>query len=657
MAKQYYSILTAQGELDVARAVADLDTVKIKKIALGDGNGAIVVPVRTQTTLIHEVYRNTVTAVYADRNNNQNVVVELNIPPEIGGFYIREIGVYNEQDQLIAVGNYPETFKPMLSSGSGQSLLIRIILRVQATDNIELTIDNSTIYSTRLELTPKTITGNTGNVIEGDGHTHEIDKASTTTYGITKLTNDVDNSSPELAASAIAVKTAYDKAIEVESQVTAAKTTANQAASQATAAQKTANQAVSQATAAQTTANQAALQATAAQTTANQAVSQATAAQTTANQAASKATAAGKKGLPVGAIVGFPKEITQSVGFLKCDGSTFNQATYPDLYRTLGNKNKLPDLRHNDIGQLAYFATDTIPEGWIAFDSIRTTVTQQHYPELYALLVAKYGAINNVPLVEDRFIRNAGNGLTVGQTQEDAFKKHKHRFPNGSRIGDDNFRFDFTYEGAMSSPDYRTDGRGPINVLRNYGSNEINNNFAYFYGEHTSEGGDETRPKSIVFKLCIKATGSSNTVNYWIKAYGEVINAGQLDAATLAQALHNKADFIHEHTAEQITDFEQRVLHYISQSFTQTFTESGWCKLPNGLIIQWGKFKAGWDYTTQRRVSFPITFPHSVFFIGLTEFTNVWSYASTVQSREKMDRSGFDVVSQRNDTMFFAVGY
>lgn len=146
MEKQYYSILTAQGELDIAQAISDAGTIKIKKIAIGDGNGAIVVPKRTQTKLVNEVYRNTVTSVAADTKNPQNVVVELNIPPDVGGWYIRELGVYNDRDQLIAVGNYPETYKPILASGSGQSLLIRLILKVQSVDNVELTVDSTTVY-------------------------------------------------------------------------------------------------------------------------------------------------------------------------------------------------------------------------------------------------------------------------------------------------------------------------------------------------------------------------------------------------------------------------------------------------------------------------------------------------------------------------------
>ncbi|MEX4616936.1 pyocin knob domain-containing protein, partial [Haemophilus influenzae] len=117
---------------------------------------------------------------------------------------------------------------------------------------------------------------------------------------------------------------------------------------------------------------------------------------------------AGGDGVPIGAVVSFPRAVTNPVGFLKANGTTFNQQTFPDLYRTLGDSNQLPDLTRSDVGMTAYFAVDNIPSGWIAFDSIRSTVTQQNYPELYQYLVDKYSSISNVPLAEDRFIRNTG---------------------------------------------------------------------------------------------------------------------------------------------------------------------------------------------------------------------------------------------------------
>ena len=131
--------------------------------------------------------------------------------------------------------------------------------------------------------------------------------------------------------------------------------------------------------------------------------------------------------MPIGAVVSFPRSVTNPVGFLRADGLTFSQQSFPDLYRTLGDSNQLPDLTRSDVGMTAYFAVDNIPTGWIAFDSIRSTVTQQNYPELYRHLVGKYGSLSNVPLAEDRFIRNTGNGLNIGQTQSDEIKKHVHK--------------------------------------------------------------------------------------------------------------------------------------------------------------------------------------------------------------------------------------
>ena len=122
---------------------------------------------------------------------------------------------------------------------------------------------------------------------------------------------------------------------------------------------------------------------------------------------------AGGKGLPVGAVMGFPRAITSQEGFLKADGSTFAQATYPDLHRVLGG-NRLPNLTRSDIGMTAYFPFGDIPDGWIKYDEIAAKVTQSAYPELYRKLVAQYGSIAAVPKAEDRFVRNAAGGLTVG---------------------------------------------------------------------------------------------------------------------------------------------------------------------------------------------------------------------------------------------------
>ncbi|MGR6648160.1 gp53-like domain-containing protein, partial [Avibacterium paragallinarum] len=295
---------------------------------------------------------------------------------------------------------------------------------------------------------------------------------------------------------------------------------------------------------------------------------------------------------------------------------------------------------------------------------------EQAYPELYRHLVAKYGSLSAVPKAKDRFIRNAGALLAVGEVQQDALQDHFHYIPTEAG-GDYQAEKDITV--VIRDSDTTDVDPGAFKPAQK-GRVQANNTAVadgaraktYLAStkdttEKDTRTSEETRPKSLVLKLCIKAQNTLDGVQFWIKAFGEIANAGQLDASRLAQDIQEvkakKADVLHTHRVSEITDFERSVEQYLNNLFSQQFTENGWSKLPNGLIIQWGKFRAGWEATTQRRVTFPITFPNQVFFIGLTEFTKMWSYTSTVQSRGQMDNSGFEVVSQRNDTMFLAIGY
>ena len=233
------------------------------------------------------------------------------------------------------------------------------------------------------------------------------------------------------------------------------------------------------------------------------------------------------KGVPIGAVVSFPRAVTNPVGFLKANGTTFNQQTFPDLYRTLGNSNQLPDLTRSDVGMTAYFAVDNIPNGWIAFDSIRTTVTQQNYPELYRHLVGKYGSLSNVPLAEDRFIRNTGNGLNIGQTQSDEIKKHVHRVRTHWADSSDSSIF---YDKTKTVIDSR------LRTATTTDDNLSDNGFMHpLLDSPMATGGAETRPRAIALKLCIKAKNTFDDVQFWVKAFGVVENVGALDAGTLAQ--------------------------------------------------------------------------------------------------------------------------
>ncbi|WP_424408108.1 phage tail protein [Pasteurella sp. PK-2025] len=270
-----------------------------------------------------------------------------------------------------------------------------------------------------------------------------------------------------------------------------------------------------------------------------------------------RAVEAEKKGLPIGAIVAFPKEVNNPNGFLLCNGTRFSQSTYGDLYRVLG-RDVLPDLVRSDIGMLAYFPVDQVPKGW--FECNGQTINPSTHSELASFLRNTYGT-NKLPNAQDRFIRNAGNGLRVGQTQEDQIKEHVHGI---------NFRL-HNENGVRNN--CVASGRDVEDVS--------------FNGSSESFGGNETRPKSIVFKLCIKGKDLNDGVRYWIKAFGDVQNAGALDASRLAQGLQLKADLNHQHRSGDITDFEQAVNNVINQSFTyQKIGDFEIWKFPNGLMIQ-----------------------------------------------------------------------
>ncbi|ARU65495.1 hypothetical protein BTV20_08755 [Histophilus somni] len=301
----------------------------------------------------------------------------------------------------------------------------------------------------------------------------------------------------------------------------------------------------------------------------------------------------------MGAIVAFPKEVKNPTGFLKCDGTTIDQRTYPDLYRTLGNKNTLPNLTRSDVGMTAYFATDEIPEGWIAFDEIKEKVKEDTYPELHKYLTKKYGDIQNVPKAEDRFLRNAANELVVGRVQEDAIKTHYLNY--GTNHNSSNYQYHVDNNDTIATGNNKT--------ADNY---KIRTNGAIFYS-----GAEETRPKSLVLKLCIKAQNTFDDVQFWIKAFGTVDNQGMMDASKIAVALQGKSDLGHLHTANHITDFNSAVA---SQFSYQKIGNVEVRKYPDGTMIQTGIFTHKSEgYTVKNHVVFPIAFVDKNYRCFITE--------------------------------------
>ena len=154
----YFAILTEVGEAKLANAIALGQTLKLKNLAVGDGNGNLPMPSRKQKALVHEVRRAGLNQLTIDPANTSQIIVEQVLPEDVGGWWIREIGIFDEAGDLCAVANCPPSYKPLMAEGSGRTQVVRIVLIVASTAAIELKIDPSVILATRKYVDDQDIT-------------------------------------------------------------------------------------------------------------------------------------------------------------------------------------------------------------------------------------------------------------------------------------------------------------------------------------------------------------------------------------------------------------------------------------------------------------------------------------------------------------------
>ena len=177
--------------------------VNITTMAVGDGGGKLPVPDAGQTGLIHEVWRHALNKISQDKRNSNYIIAELVIPPEVGGFWMRELGLYDDAGTLIAVANMAESYKPALAEGSGRSQTCRMVIIVSSVASVELTIDTTTVMATQDYVDDK--------IAEHEQSRRHPD-ASLTAKGFTQLSSATNSTSETLAATPKAVKAAYDLA-------------------------------------------------------------------------------------------------------------------------------------------------------------------------------------------------------------------------------------------------------------------------------------------------------------------------------------------------------------------------------------------------------------------------------------------------------------
>ncbi|HAY0608075.1 tail fiber protein [Escherichia coli] len=204
MSTKFKTVITTAGAAKLAAATAPGGRkVNITTMAVGDGGGKLPVPDAGQTGLIHEVWRHALNKISQDKRNSNYIIAELVIPPEVGGFWMRELGLYDDAGTLIAVANMAESYKPALAEGSGRSQTCRMVIIVSSVASVELTIDTTTVMATQDYVDDK--------IAEHEQSRRHPD-ASLTAKGFTQLSSATNSTSETLAATPKAVKAAYDLA-------------------------------------------------------------------------------------------------------------------------------------------------------------------------------------------------------------------------------------------------------------------------------------------------------------------------------------------------------------------------------------------------------------------------------------------------------------
>ncbi|WP_234105985.1 phage tail protein [Enterobacter bugandensis] len=374
MSAKFYTLLTDIGAAKLASAAALGVPLKITQMAVGDGGGVLPTPSAQQTALVAEKRRASLNMLYIDPQNSSQIIAEQVIPETEGGWWIREVGLFDETGALIAVGNCPESYKPQLAEGSGRTQTVRMVLITSSTDSITLKIDPAVVLATRkyvddkvLELKVYVDDLMAKHIAANDPHTQYAPKDSPTFTGTPKApTAAAGTNTTQIASTAFvqAVVTALNNALALKAPLSSPALTGTPTAP--TAAQTVNNTQI--ATTAFVKSAIAALvdSSPGALDTLNELAAalgnDPNFATTVTNALAGKmeiskngadiadvATFLNNLGLgagsalPVGVPVPWPLA-TAPAGWLKCNGAAFTASQYPNLaqvYPTL----KLPDLR------------------------------------------------------------------------------------------------------------------------------------------------------------------------------------------------------------------------------------------------------------------------------------------------------------------------
>ncbi|HFS6080958.1 TPA: phage tail protein [Klebsiella pneumoniae] len=214
MSKTFKSIITVAGREKIASAIVNGDKVIFSQMSVGDGGGRATTPGDEQTSLVNECFRTQLNSLKLSDTENI-IIAEMIIPPEVGGFTIREAALFDDAGVCMAVANVPETYKPALAEGSGRFTILRIWLSVSSTDAVELVVDPGIVLATVEDVINA---GNetkdyTDEQLSEHAGSRDHPDATLDEKGFTRLSNAITSSDQDKAATPLAVRLAVEAAI------------------------------------------------------------------------------------------------------------------------------------------------------------------------------------------------------------------------------------------------------------------------------------------------------------------------------------------------------------------------------------------------------------------------------------------------------------
>ncbi|HEN9847899.1 TPA: phage tail protein [Klebsiella pneumoniae] len=214
MSKIFKSVITVAGREKIAAAIVNGDKVVFSQMSVGDGGGSATIPDDEQTALVNELFRTQLNSLKLSDTENI-IIAEMIIPPEVGGFTIREAALFDDAGVCMAVANVPETYKPALTEGSGRFTILRIWLAVSSTEAVELVVDPGIVLATVEDVI------NAGNdakdyadeQLSEHANSRNHPDATLNEKGFTRLSNATTSSDQDKAATPLAVRLAVEAAI------------------------------------------------------------------------------------------------------------------------------------------------------------------------------------------------------------------------------------------------------------------------------------------------------------------------------------------------------------------------------------------------------------------------------------------------------------